>query len=90
MQVYKRKQSSARNLLEQPMLASVYEEPPAWTLPRLIRSAVITLLSGFIAGVLYLSSTVSELNLCAFLACCPKQNRSSSSKVGTVLGFIVS
>jgi hypothetical protein len=49
-QVSARKQRSAQHRLEQPMLASVYKEAPAWTLSRLIRSAVITLLSGFIAG----------------------------------------
>jgi hypothetical protein len=50
VQVYRRKQASTRNQMEQPMLASVYDEPPAWTLSRLIRSAAITLISGCVAG----------------------------------------
>ena len=32
------------------MLQSAYSEPPTWTLTRLVRSAVITLVSGIIAG----------------------------------------
>jgi hypothetical protein len=48
--VHKRKAAAARSALQQPMLASVYKEPPAWTLPRLVRSALITLVAGFIAG----------------------------------------
>ncbi|CAL8469952.1 g9494 [Coccomyxa elongata] len=47
-----RKKASAQHRLEQPMLASVYKEAPAWTPSQLIRSAVITLFSGCIAGLL--------------------------------------
>ncbi len=50
LQVRNRKARQAVSSLKQPMLQSAYSEPPAWTLPRLVRSAVITLLSGIIAG----------------------------------------
>lgn len=49
-QVSARKKASAQHRLEQPMLASVYKEAPAWTPSQLIRSAAITLVSGCIAG----------------------------------------
>ncbi len=49
-QVSARKKASAQHRLEQPMLASVYKEAPAWTPSQLIRSAIITLISGCIAG----------------------------------------
>ncbi len=49
-QVRNRKARQAVSSLKQPMLQSAYSEPPVWTLPKLIRSAVITLVSGAIAG----------------------------------------
>ncbi|CAL5218926.1 g672 [Coccomyxa viridis] len=50
--VRNRKARQAVSSLKQPMLQSAYSEPPVWTLPKLIRSAVITLVSGAIAGLL--------------------------------------
>lgn len=49
-QVRNRKARQAVSSLKQPMLQSAYSEPPVWTLPKLVRSAVITLVSGAIAG----------------------------------------
>ena len=49
-QVRNRKARQATSSLKQPMLQSAYSEPPSWTLTRLVRSAVITLISGIIAG----------------------------------------
>ena len=49
-QVRNRKTRQAVSSLKQPMLQSAYSEPPVWTLPKLVRSAVITLVSGAIAG----------------------------------------
>ena len=49
-QVRNRKARQAVSSLKQPMLQSAYAEPPVWTLPKLLRSAVITLVSGAIAG----------------------------------------
>ena len=50
IQVRNRKARQATSSLKQPMLQSAYSEPPSWTLTRLVRSAVITLVSGIIAG----------------------------------------
>ncbi|CAK0779361.1 hypothetical protein CVIRNUC_004754 [Coccomyxa viridis] len=50
--VRNRKARQATSSLKQPMLQSAYSEPPSWTLTRLVRSAVITLVSGIIAGLL--------------------------------------
>ena len=50
VQVRNRKARQATSSLKQPMLQSAYSEPPSWTLTRLVRSAVITLVSGIIAG----------------------------------------
>ena len=43
------------------MLQSAYSEPPSWTLTRLVRSAVITLLSGIIAGQMTVGADVDDL-----------------------------
>ena len=52
VQVRNRKARQATSSLKQPMLQSAYSEPPSWTLTRLVRSAIITLVSGIIAGQL--------------------------------------
>ena len=64
-QVRNRKARQATSSLKQPMLQSAYSEPPSWTLTRLVRSAVITLISGIIAGQM----RRSRLTLLMTLAC---------------------
>ncbi len=50
--MHKRKQAVRRPAQANPLLVSAYKESLRWTLPRIIRLVVITLVSGAIAGAL--------------------------------------
>ena len=52
LQVRDRKARQARSSVRQPMLPSAYSEQPQWTPSRLIRTVVITLISGVVAGIM--------------------------------------
>ncbi|KAK9808711.1 hypothetical protein WJX72_002354 [[Myrmecia] bisecta] len=51
-QAYKRQIQEAQSQLRRPILKSIYEEPPEWTMPRLIRASIVALVGGAIAGLL--------------------------------------
>ena len=75
VQVRNRKARQASSSLKQPMLQSAYSEPPLWTLTRLIRTAIITLVSGAIAGVALLPQFIENRDDAAKCGACLMTDR---------------